>query len=476
MKRLIFATIALAAFATSCTKSEMIEAPDFGGQPITFDTYLGKVPMTKAQSVDLAYLQGTNRGFHVNAFMHEQNTLPLDANILKPYMDKNVWWEGSTDTNIPNETATTKVIFATQSGDTAPEKPSVASTATYGDFECPTGWEDFPTSESTHYVICTFTEPGEGVNMGVWAVGNVTEITKFSNEKGSWEYSGVTYWPDANSNKYLAFVAYGVNTKSGDDWTSVATESEDRKTLNFTVKDKVEEQQDLIIAPYQSGKILNANSSNTTVTLNFKHVLSRIGFKLVSNQDNDVEIIVKSVKMKGKFAKTGTVDLFSTDPAITYTTDPAADVEYELFPATTGNPYGFATDATTTPTAIFANATYAVSTATNKPSADYVTATPITDTETVKVAAFRDNRYMMLIPSKTAGTYEIIVEYQLDDSAPETAKVSLTNWSFLKGKAYEFVLKVSTSKVGFYVEVSESEPGEGMSESYILTPDASANN
>ena len=65
MKRLIFATIALAAFATSCTKSEMIEAPDFGGQPITFDTYLGKVPMTKAQSVDLAYLQGTNRGFHV---------------------------------------------------------------------------------------------------------------------------------------------------------------------------------------------------------------------------------------------------------------------------------------------------------------------------------------------------------------------------------------------------------------------------
>lgn len=475
MKRLIISAIALTSIAISCTKSEMIETPDFGGQAITFDTYLGKVPMTKAQSVDLAYLQGANRGFHVNAFMHAQNTAPTDASILNPYMDKNVWWEGSTDANIPAETATTKVIFAIQNGDNAPEKPTVEASATYEGFVCPAGWDDFPSSESTHYVVCTFTAPGESVNMGTWAVGNVMEITRFSNEKGTWEYSGVTYWPDANSKTYLAFVAYGVNTKSGDTWTGIATETSDRKALTFTVNDEVENQQDLIVAPYQSGKILNANSSNTTVTLNFKHVLSRIGFKLVSNQDNDVEIIVKSVKMKGKFAKTGTVDLFSTDPAITYTTDPTSDVVYELFPAAaTGDPYGFATNATTTPIEIFANATYAVSNEANKPSADYVTATEITNT--TNVAAFKDNRYMMLIPSKTAGTYEILVEYQLADSAPETAKVTLSNWSFLKGKAYEFVLKVSTSKVGFYVEVSDWEPGDGMSESYILTPDAPANN
>ena len=44
MKKLIYSVIALAAVAVGCTKSEMIETPDFGGQAITFDTYIGKVP------------------------------------------------------------------------------------------------------------------------------------------------------------------------------------------------------------------------------------------------------------------------------------------------------------------------------------------------------------------------------------------------------------------------------------------------
>lgn len=155
MKKLIYSVIAFAAVAVGCTKSEMIETPDFGGQAITFDTYIGKVPTTKAQSVDLAYLQDANKGFHVSAFMHDQNAVPAPASITDPYMDKDVWWEGAAnETNIPNETATTKVIFATQTGDSAPSAPSITA-ATYDAFACPTGWSDFPTSESTHYVVCT---------------------------------------------------------------------------------------------------------------------------------------------------------------------------------------------------------------------------------------------------------------------------------------------------------------------------------
>lgn len=469
MKRFFFSVIALAAVATGCTKSEMVETPDFGGQEITFETYLGKVPTTKAESVDLAYLQGANRGFHVTAFLHDKDTQPSAASIADPYMDKDVSWASSDDTNIPDETATTKVIFTTQDGDTAPAKPTVDASATYEDFKCPEGWTDFPTSESTHYVVCTFTAPAESVNIGSWEVGTVTKIETFSNNKGNWTYDGVTYWPDANSKKYLAFVAYGVNTATTTDgvktWAnSNITAGSDKTSISFTVEDEVASQTDLIVAPYQNNKILNANSSNTTVPLNFKHVLSRVGFKLVANQDNNVEIIVKSVELKGSFAKTGTVDLTNADPAITADAV-TTGLTYSLFPSSGSN--CFVHNASTTPASIFVNATYAVSTDVNKPSEDYVTATKIS-TETT-LTANEASRYMMLMPTATAGTYEILVEYQLNDAAPETAKVELTNWSFAKGKAYEFVLKVSTSAVGFYVEVADWEKGT-VDASYTLTP------
>jgi hypothetical protein len=175
--------------------------------------------------------------------------------------------------------------------------------------------------------------------------------------------------------------------------------------------------------------------------------------------------------MKGNFAKTGTVDLMQTTPVISQGTPEL--VTYDLFPTvSTGNPYCFKATASTNATSIFANATYAQSTATNKPSSDYVTATSVSE---AAAATNNANRYMMLMPSVAAGNYEIIVQYQLADSAPESAKVTLSSWSFLPGKAYEFVLKVSTSKVGFYVEVSDWEPGSGVQE-YVLTPDTPSGN
>ena len=70
---------------------------------------------------------------------------------------------------------------------------------------------------------------------------------------------------------------------------------------------------------------------------------------------------------------------------------------------------------------------------------------------------------MMVIPNETAAeatspttrNYTITVEYQLQDSEPQTAVVELNSWAFMPGYSYEFVLKVSTSAVGFYVEISD---------------------
>ena len=57
MKRFIFSAIALMVAATACTESGIIDAPQFYNNAIVFDTYIGKTPVTKAESEDIDYLK-----------------------------------------------------------------------------------------------------------------------------------------------------------------------------------------------------------------------------------------------------------------------------------------------------------------------------------------------------------------------------------------------------------------------------------
>ena len=59
MKRFIFSAIALMVAATACTESGIVDMPEFYGNPIVFDTYIGKTPITKADNVDINYLKGS---------------------------------------------------------------------------------------------------------------------------------------------------------------------------------------------------------------------------------------------------------------------------------------------------------------------------------------------------------------------------------------------------------------------------------
>lgn len=440
MKRVLFSIFALVAVVASCSKSEIVKTPDLGHE-IVFDTYVGRSPITKAQSVDLAYLQqGEDYGFHVYAFLHEGDTpTTTELGVAKPYMDKDVWWEADqTVTGIPTENATTKVIFATDPSD-------VPATISSKDFVCPDGWADVRTDAHTHFVVMTLANDS-------WTAGPVI----LANAGGQWEYAGVTYWPDATSNKKLAFAAYGLN-KYNDSWTAQQGITSQTKTgFTFNVASNVADQQDLVVAPFQSGKSIDATATNTTVALNFKHVLSRIGFKLVANQESNVEVIVKNVTLEGMFAKSGSVSLTEATPAISVAEAPTAEVTYSLLPGQNG----FVHKSSKTEAPIHINATYANSTDTGKPT-NYVDATELTEDEVI--AANLANRYMMVIPNEKASSstepttrnYTITVEYQLQDSEPQTAVVELNSWAFMPGYSYEFVLKVSTSAVGFYVEISD---------------------
>ena len=67
MKRFFFLTIALAAAAISCTKSGLLESPQTYENPIEFEPYAGKAPVTKATEVLTDDIKES--GFHVVGFV-----------------------------------------------------------------------------------------------------------------------------------------------------------------------------------------------------------------------------------------------------------------------------------------------------------------------------------------------------------------------------------------------------------------------
>lgn len=455
MKKIYISLIALSVAAISCTKSELVQTPDLGGQEIRFDTYLGKAPMTKATSADLTALQTSGNGFDVKAFIHSGTTKPQTFATADVYMYKAVYWAGATSAAFSYaDTENAEYIFSS-----AAEKPTAPTTIYDGnDDNIPEGWTDSPENSSLWMASATKSETG-------WSAWTVEEYKNQTHANGIWEYDGVTYWPDPNSQKYLSFAAWGVNeiTTTGTGETATHTSSNDainfgdsEHKFTFTVKPTVADQQDLLVAPFQYGKAINTAGTNTAVNIQFKHVLSRVGFKLIANQeDKSVEIKVKNVNLKGSFASEGVVDITADVPSISATD--YVPTEYKLLPDDTDF---FATYSQAEEVDIYNNqATVTLGTSANVAPADG------TDSE---------NRYMMIIPtlsSTQATDYVITVEYQLTDAGEETATVTLPDtFRFAAGKSYEFVLKVSTSKVGFYVEVSDWEEGT-VDASYPLTPE-----
>ena len=97
MKRFFFSVIALAVASTACTESGLIETPNFYANEITFEPYIGKAPVTKAESINVDYLYAKNSAgkpaFHVYAFLHSKGVNASDVNVTKPFMEKDVWYD-----------------------------------------------------------------------------------------------------------------------------------------------------------------------------------------------------------------------------------------------------------------------------------------------------------------------------------------------------------------------------------------------
>ena len=287
----------------------------------------------------------------------------------------------------------------------------------------------------------------------VWCSSEtLTEDSQNAGYYTSWTYNGTTYWPDSGS---LEFVAYGLNAKNYITWNDSHTE------FTYEVPDKTSEQEDLIVAVPVTQSV--ANNAVKNVPINFKHLLSRVGFTLQTDTEG-VQVTIKSIKLKGAFYASGVVDLMATDitadatsgikvPEITGD-DQDITSSYTLFDAAygdTGVTAPFDCFQAASPgeagTPIYANKKLTPSTGENVP-----------DTYVVNENADENDRYMMIIPctpETTDGPATIEVTYELEGAKEKTAAASLgDDFEFKAGKAYEFVISMTTASIEFIPTVA----------------------
>ena len=374
MKRFFFATIALAAVVVGCTKSGLIESPQTYEDPISFEPYTGKLPVTKATEAK-SDTTLKRSGFRVIGFTETQNGAITTTGT--PFLDKIVNW------GAPTEGASEK-----------------------------------------------------------------------------WHYTGAAYWPDGDN---LSFMAYGlnVNEETGKGSPAITDRfvmnGNDYSSFTYTVPNDVALQKDLVISPVLKG-MNNDGDGDKTVRFQMKHVLSRIGFSILTTGTEGVEVIIKNIKLHGSFATQGTVDLdaMTTDETPVPATPsivPSSTKEtkfYSLFDSdydktkTSGNYKGFITSSVKDQTTvIYSNTTFAA-------GSDYDL-----DGKTADAAAVSDSRYMMIMPGNVGSNAKIEVTYQLSGGEDMVADVSIANFNFAGGTAYEFVFTVSTVAVGFNVQVKD---------------------
>lgn len=409
MKKALFFIVALASVAIGCTKSEVIKAPG-RGREIKFDTYTGKTPVTKAESVDLDYLKRAlenQGGVQVYAFLH---------NYIEP------------TTQVPEGEEVYK------GNDNYVDVSGIPTNSAYMDKTLK--WVEAEADASSH-----------------------------------WDYPGVVYWPDYSKSRKLAFAAYALNVKDNIVWDedpnvpynekSGHPEGQSYTKFTYTVPDAVKDQKDLLVTPFLPNQGLDENANAQAVQLNLKHLLSRVGFQVVANQDGDVQIDIKEITLYGNFPTQGKVNLKGSGVIDPITTEDDANAKYvtkyDFFP--TAN--HFVTTSSVNPVDIYENTIHTTET-------DIATGEVITKEET---NSDDSNRFMMIMPSTqaTTGTTDaegnvtfaegvlpgayIEVVYELTDADVQTARVSLDGFKFEAGKSYTFRFKVSTLSIEFDVTV-----------------------
>lgn len=327
-----------------------------------------------------------------------------------------------------------------------------------------------PVSKASNTTIDVLKEEGFqaiAYNSGDYIETYLNETVTFNGTK--WTYGDKKiYWPEGSN---LDFVAYGRNV------TDLISDL-DEASFIYTVPSNAAEQKDLVVAtPWLNHN--NRTEAGSTVKFDFKHLLTKIGFSIVTNNDytgtnpNPVDVTIKNIRIRATLYNKGAVHLLASTPKVV--PDPNSSVSsYSLFnhnyPAKMQDEYdeegklsGFVCHNSTQVVPIYPNMKF-------KPE-DYEEVQVPTSTDQSVV----DNRFMMILPTQSIGevmdvddidhdaiTDEnvppyIEVVYQLSGGREETVRAFLKDYgieSFLQGRWYEFTFNVSTTAIKFDVKIN----------------------
>ena len=246
-------------------------------------------------------------------------------------------------------------------------------------------------------------------------------------------YSPAKYWP--NELQAVSFVG----------WVPVENVSVTDAILKFTVPTDVTAQTDLLVA----NPVMNVNGVSP-VGLNFKHLLSRIGFQInvsgVAENDEKNTIALTKVELKGSFANYGQVDMTKEE-------GPATDKRPVIKAATVPADAPEGATATTTGYTL--------------------TGDNFSLTNNVLVEGEHENdadSYIMLIPHTNAPT-SIVVEYTITTTEAEGKSTVITNtaefplqpetvseatpaFAYEAGKAYKYIFDITMKTITFDVDVT----------------------
>ena len=281
---------------------------------------------------------------------------------------------------------------------------------------------------------------------------NNVNVYSPSKEGEDWTYDKLVYWPDVSSKSTLSFVAYSSNAiNKGLDATQTG--------FTYTVDRSVDNHVDLLATAYQEGLRLDSGEdkvANGQVQLTFYHLLSRVGFQLYLNKNESAarSVKIENITFTGIMPNEGSLTFTdykgTATPKLKVESEDKSQINYTDFIKT---PFETATS---------------TSAAVQTPIFRGVTQT-VNGTTSVNI----NDKYMMIMPHTIADgdNHEISVTYKVGTvstngtnntvsypTTSKTVKASLpTGFKFEAGKAYEFILKISTSAIKFEVDIEESD-------------------
>ena len=263
--------------------------------------------------------------------------------------------------------------------------------------------------------------PNEGVSDYSGLPVSMSNIKESWNDN-KWTHDGKYYWPESKALSFFMVAPYydSSNPYLTDDANANLDITQGASmTLPVTIKDNVADQIDILAASKLNQTRTGPNAA--TVDFQFKHILSRIGFKASMDKEDNLKFKITGLKYSYTSDKVVSGGTYNYTPTITLNDNKHQGSDISI---------GLATQS--------------------------VILDNISAAKTLEATLNNATSYLMILPQELkAGDIKVKVIYEIavaDGEAAygdsKTAEISLPAQTYAMGKAYTHNLKFSKSSTG----------------------------